>query len=98
MLNLRRDILDEFRDAQDLVIRKLYARNIDTHCYWYPPRIIQPLPPPLETVGPRCLFCAEPSARVVRGFSLCELHACRRERCDRGHAEWRAHKWWRLVG
>lgn len=85
----RSDILEIFRDAQDMLVHKSYARFADNVVYWFPPRIIQPLPPPLVATGPICFHCDEPSVRVVYGHSLCELHAIKRESSVRGSLRWK---------
>jgi hypothetical protein len=96
----REDILEIFRDAQDLLVHKLYARYVDK-TVWQAARVKskkvaraeydrvlrrgqQQEIPRMQTIGPVCLQCDERSVRFVYGRALCELHAYQREKCLEG--------------
>lgn len=94
MHNLRRDIVELFSEAQNVLRDQLRSRNVlvlqgrDKGLKRRGPA--EPAPysarpiTPLETMGAKCLCCAAVSARVVRGFALCESHALMREGSFKG--------------
>lgn len=101
----RSDILEIFRDAQDVLVRKSYARWSSRTQWWWDRekgyrrarrardrrlRIVQSMPKPLPRVGTACACCDRLTVRVVNGFGLCESHALVREGCIRGGQRRRA--------